>query len=312
LVYLGINLAAVRPISDRVLATTKAATELKDPLRRSERVEIALFPAFFSASDLDESTPSQEVPSPKFRLTAYGNYPRFWADFSLFWNSAWKKVRAKPPYWRSDLGIALALDQDGAALVSDSNPWVQGPGPEIPSCLMAELSESEGPDAALVAWIAEPDKLLSTMPVFSSGLLRVPLKELCFTLTPIIAGNLGAAPGEKAAEAANGLRQPGDTMEKDAEFVLECVVGTGGEREAKGLIALLRLIRPFVLAGLGDPDPSVIDQQYLQTVLIRAVLESEASLEGSSVRFTGRDFTAGELAAMLIGASGKALYFASR
>jgi len=317
LVYLGIDLDAVQPISDRILAATKAATEVRDPLKRSDRVEIALFPAFFSTPEPAEPKLQQGESSPKFRLTAYGNYPRFWADFSFFWNPAWKKVRVTPPYWRSDRGMNLALDQDGAALLSDSDPWVQGPGPEVPACLqtegtVADGKEPDGKDAALVAWIAEPDKLLARMPVFSSGLLRVPLKELCFTLTPKTVGGEGDFPVEKAAEATKGLGADGAVLSKDAVFALECVVGTGGEREARGLFALLRLIRPLVLAGLGEPDASVIDQQYLQAVLIRAVLEAEARIDGSSVRFAGRDFSASELASMLTGASAQALYFASR
>ena len=315
--YMGVDLVSVRPISDRIIATTKAAASLRDPMRRSERVEIALFPAFFSTAGSGGSQSPQKGSDPTFRLTAYGNYPRFWADFSLFWNSSWKKVRDTPPYWRSNRGITLALDQDGAALVSDSNPWVKGAGPEVPACLQSAGAEpndigADAKKAALVAWIAEPEKLLARMPVFSSGLLRVPLKELCFSLTPKTAvGQIGLAE-DKVANVAPDVRTDGIAEGKDDAFVLECVVDTGGEREAKGLFALLRLIRPLVLAGLDDPDPSVIDRRYLQAILIRTVLEAEARIDGSSVRFTGRDFPADELASLLKEVSEQALYFASR
>ncbi len=317
MVYLGIDLAAVRPISDRILATTKAATELRDPLRRSERVEIALFPAFFSYPGQAEPQLQEEGSSPKFRLTAYGDYSRLWADFSFFWDPSWKRVKEIPPFWRSNRGISLALDQDGAALVSDSKPWVSGPGPAIPSHLQitgtgADVTWPEGLESALVAWIAEPDKLLARMPVFSSGLLRVPLKELCFILTPRMPEAQGDLPGGDSAGKATDKNPDGVVAGNDTVYVLECVVGTGGEREARGLFALLRLIRPLVLAGLEEPDPSVIDQQYLQTLLLRTVLEAEASIDGSSVHFAGRAFLASELAAMLTGAVAQALYFSPR
>jgi len=321
-VYLGVDLVASRPISDRILATTKAAAELRDPLRRSERVEIALFPAFFSTPGQAEAIPQQGESNPKFRLTAYGDYPRFWADFSLFWNTAWKKVHENPVYWRSDRGISLALDQDGAALVSDLNPWVQGPGPEVPACIQAagvkpeskepDVKSPDGKDPALVAWIAEPGKLLDRIPVFSSGLLRMPLKELCFSLTPKTVDTQDELPSSGSGGEIPDKSPDGSLAGKDVVFVLECVVGTGGEREARGLFALLRLIRPLVLSGLGNPAPEVSDKQYLQTLLLRSVLEAEASIDGSSVRFRGRAFSADELAAMLTGAAAQTLYFAPR
>ncbi|MDR1956421.1 MAG: hypothetical protein LBQ30_06160 [Treponema sp.] len=164
----------------------------------------------------------------RFLAAARGRYPNFRAGISLAFNARWKKRRSATggSYWYSaqeDLGISLGTDQ---VLVSDGDPYTAEGASFVQ---VPEGFAAFSHDAALAGWITEGAMPLNQLLSSLELPLRIPAGQVLFNL-------------QQSGKSGNHY---------EAMIRLE----TPSASQAKALVMLFSLARPFILA---TPDPSLL------------------------------------------------------
>lgn len=244
-VYAVLDVVAARPIIETLAREAKVPEKDLANLFRSRSVEFGLFPGV-----------------PKWRAVATGDFPRNRAALSFALSPSWRRVGGSHPYWKATNGLSLAFDADGAALLSDGDPWVGGGAPPIP-----DAYRSFPTDAALRGWIPDPAERLSAGLGPAGAALRLPVTDFAFAII-------------KSGEG----------------FRLRAVAVAPGEREARALEAMLRLIRN--LGVQEGPAALLTELQVLR--------------EGASLALESRVLKVEETAGILLGLLPPALYFSGR
>lgn len=203
-VYAVCVVSDVRPILEAALPKIRGDRKSDDLLRRTRTAAVALF----------------GETGPKFRLVAYGDYPRLLTSLSLTMKKAWKRVGGADPHWRSDSGLRLAFLDDGVVFLSDAPPRKEAEsGPPIPPSF-----ELLGSDSTVRAFIPDPPAFASRALGPAGELIRLPVSELVLS-----------------------LKRQGDA------YTMTIIATAPGEREARALAALLRFARGALKSD--DPDP---------------------------------------------------------
>lgn len=197
--YAAVDVRAARPFIEEFAAAANIDKKRLTDVYRASSAELGLFPGA----------------APRWRAAAPGDYPTTRAAISFTLSPSWRRVKAEKPYWRSKSGLSLAFDADGAALLSDGDPWAPGGAPALPA------SYALLPTGALIrGWVPEPaDRIAAALPP-AAAVLRFPVQELCFSLV-----------GEGSS------------------YRLRAIAAAPGEREGRALEAMLRLLRNFGGAG---------------------------------------------------------------
>jgi len=201
--YAAVDVAAARPLIEEFAAAAKIDKKKLADVYRARSAELGLFPGA----------------APRWRAAASGSFPTTRAAISFALSPSWRRVKADRPYWKAKTGLSLAFDSDGAALLSDGDPWASGGAPALPASYAALPS-----GAAVRGWVPEPAERISAAIGPAAAVLRFPVQELCFALV-----------GE------------------DGSFRLRAVAAAPGEREGRALEAMLRLLRNF-----GAPEGSLL------------------------------------------------------
>ncbi len=201
--YAAVDVSAARPLIEEFAAAAKLDKKKLADVYRARSAELGLFPGA----------------APRWRIASPGSYPTTRAAISFALSPSWRRVKADKPYWKAKSGLSLAFDADGAALLSDDDPWAAGGAPALPASYAALPS-----DAAVRGWVPEPSERISASLGPAAAVLRFPVQELCFAL-----------------------------IGEGGSFRLRAVAAAPGEREGRALEAVLRLLRNF-----GAPEGSLL------------------------------------------------------
>ncbi|MDR1948061.1 MAG: hypothetical protein LBQ38_01585 [Spirochaetaceae bacterium] len=216
LVYVTVDVPAARPILDLLsFADGDGMPGSALPPEMLDRTSSAVAAIYPPGSDR------------RFLLSAQGRFPAGRAGFSFALSPSWKKVpspRGKR-YWRSAReGLSVSLDSQSAR-VSDGDPYVVVGGVVPP--------ESFGPlrrDAALAGWIEDAAAPINGFLEKIGIPLRIPAEKALFGVYALPAALPETGGGSPRYEAALRIETPSAS-------------------QARGLIAMISLIRVFLDAG---------------------------------------------------------------